>query len=58
MHHARGVLEVPELDRLYGDLNKLQALATQQINDEVLDARVHQALAVSQTRAWKQLVRK
>ncbi|WP_311968533.1 CYTH domain-containing protein [Pseudomonas baltica] len=58
MHHARGVLDVPELDRLYGDLNKLQALATQQISDEVLDARVHQALAVSQTRAWKQLVRK
>lgn len=58
MHHARGVLDLPELDRLYGDLNKLQALATQQISDEVLDARVHQALAVSQTRAWKQLVRK
>ncbi|WP_226504073.1 CYTH domain-containing protein [Pseudomonas sp. MWU16-30317] len=58
MHHARGVLDVPELDRLYGDLNKLQALAIQQISDEVLDARVHQALAVSQTRAWKQLVRK
>jgi inorganic triphosphatase YgiF len=58
MHHARGVLDVPELDRLYGDLNKLQALATQQIGDEVLDARIHQALAVSQTRAWKQLVRK
>ena len=58
MHHARGVLDVPELDRLYGDLNKLQALATQQISDEVLDARIHQALAVSQTRAWKQLVRK
>jgi inorganic triphosphatase YgiF len=58
MHHARGVLDVPEQDRLYGDLNKLQALAAQQISDEVLDARVHQALAVSQTRAWKQLVRK
>ncbi len=58
MHHARGVLDLPELDRLYGDLNKLQALANQQISDEVLDARVHQALAVSQTRAWKQLVRK
>jgi inorganic triphosphatase YgiF len=58
MHHARSVLDVPELDRLYGDLNKLQALATQQISDEVLDARIHQALAVSQARAWKQLVRK
>lgn len=57
MHHARHVLDVAETDRLYGDLNKLQDLATQQISDEVLAAREHQALVVSQTRAWKQLVR-
>ncbi len=58
LHYARNVLEVPELDRLYGELVKLQHLANQPISDEILDARVHQAFAVSQCRAWKQLARK
>ena len=59
LHHARSVLvEVPELDRLYGELTKLHHLANLPISDEVLDARVQQAFAVSQCRAWKQLARK
>jgi len=58
LHYARNVLEVPELDRLYGELVKLQHLANQSITDEILEARVQQAFAVSQCRAWKQLARK
>ncbi|MDE1168548.1 MAG: CYTH domain-containing protein [Pseudomonas sp.] len=58
LHHARAVLDLPEVDRLYGELNKLHDLACQDITDEVLDARVQQALTVFQSRAWKQLLRK
>ncbi|CAG8870052.1 hypothetical protein PS627_03808 [Pseudomonas fluorescens] len=57
MHHARQVLESPELDRLYGELNKLHDLANQPISDEVLEARVQQAMAVFQGRAWKHLLK-
>ncbi|MBX8532123.1 CYTH domain-containing protein [Pseudomonas cichorii] len=57
LHWARGALDLPELDRLYGELNKLEQLAHQDISDEVLDARVHQALTVFQSRAWKLLLR-
>ena len=31
---ARGVLDVPEVDRLYGELNKLYELAQQELDDE------------------------
>jgi inorganic triphosphatase YgiF len=58
LHHARGALELPELDRLYGEMGKLQALALQDISDEVLEARVQQALAVFQSRAWKHILRR
>ncbi|GFM80594.1 adenylate cyclase [Pseudomonas cichorii] len=57
LHWARGALDLPELDRLYGELNKLEQLAHQNISDEVLDARVQQALTVFQSRAWKLLLR-
>ncbi|BAP42131.1 CYTH domain-containing protein [Pseudomonas sp. LJDD11] len=57
LHWARGVLELPELDRLYGELNKLEQLANQDISDEVLAERVSQALIVTQTKAWRQLLR-
>lgn len=57
LHWARGALDLPDLDRLYGELNKLQELANQDISDEVLDARVQQALTVFQSRAWKTLLR-
>ena len=57
LHWARGALELPELDRLYGEMNKLEELARLDISDEVLDARVQQAMAVSQSRGWKALSR-
>ncbi|WP_248747994.1 CYTH domain-containing protein [Pseudomonas sp. MWU12-2037] len=57
LHLARGVLELPELDRLFGEMNKLAQLAETDISDEVLEARVQQALAVFQSRAWKTLLR-
>jgi inorganic triphosphatase YgiF len=57
LHWARGALELPDLDRLYGELNKLEELASQDITDEVLEARVQQALTVFQSRVWKQLLR-
>ncbi|MCE6982697.1 inorganic triphosphatase, partial [Pseudomonas frederiksbergensis] len=58
LHHARQVLESPDLDRLFGELNKLHELANLPISDEVLEARVHQAMAVFQSRGWKHLLRK
>lgn len=57
LHHARNVVDIAELDRLYGELNKLVQLANQPITDESLDARMHQAIAVYQNRAWKTLLR-
>ena len=57
LHHARQVVDIAELDRLYGELNKLAQLANQPITDESLDARMHQAIAVYQNRAWKTLLR-
>ncbi|HEX8593507.1 MAG TPA: CYTH domain-containing protein [Pseudomonas sp.] len=57
LHHARGALDLPELDRLYGELNKLVLVAEQPISDEVLDARVQQTIVVFQSRAWKTLLR-
>jgi inorganic triphosphatase YgiF len=57
LHHARGVLEIPETDRLYGELKQLQQLANEPITDEALDARKQQAIAVYQNRAWKTLLR-
>ncbi|WPO99743.1 CYTH domain-containing protein [Pseudomonas sp. HR96] len=58
LHHARGALDLPELDRLFGELNKLRDLAVQDISDEVLEARVQQALVVFQSRAWKHVLRR
>ncbi|MBV4485835.1 CYTH domain-containing protein [Pseudomonas sp. SWRI153] len=58
LHHARNVLDIPEMDRLYGELNKLAQLANEPtITDELLDARKQQAIAVYQNRAWKMLLR-
>ncbi|WP_426144099.1 inorganic triphosphatase [Pseudomonas sp. DWP3-1-2] len=57
LHHARSALDLPELDRLYGELNKLVHVAEQPISDEVLDARVQQTIVVFQSRAWKTLLR-
>jgi triphosphatase len=54
---AREVLEVPEVDRLYGELSKLTDLAHQAIDAEVLAARKVQVLAIGSLKAWRQLVK-
>ena len=55
---ARQVLvEIPETDRLYGELNKLRELAHRTIDDETLDARSQQAQTVLTSKAWKTLLR-
>ncbi|HDS1733982.1 MULTISPECIES: CYTH domain-containing protein [Pseudomonas] len=63
LHHARQVLDVPQLDRLYGELNKLQQLAEQPLSEDeeqsqaLKDARIEQARAIEQNRAWKHLLK-
>ncbi len=55
---AREVLvDVPEVDRLYGELNKLPDLANQAIDPEVLAARKAQLLTIGSLKAWRQLVK-
>ncbi len=54
---ARSVLDVPEVDRLYGELSKLEALAHQAIDPEQLAARVAQAHTVATLKAWKLLLK-
>ena len=51
------MLEVAEVDRLYGELGKLEALALQPLDAEQLAARQSQALTVQTLKAWKQLVK-
>ncbi|HLA30597.1 MAG TPA: CYTH domain-containing protein [Pseudomonas sp.] len=57
LHLARTVLEVAEVDRLYGELNKLGELAHQAIDPEVLQARQAQVLKLGSLKAWRQLVK-
>ncbi|MNM40483.1 hypothetical protein D3C81_512840 [compost metagenome] len=65
LHHARHVLEAPQMDRLYGDLKKLHELAALPLSDEqsqeqsgeLLEARIEQARAVDQSRGWKYLIK-
>lgn len=55
---ARSVLlEIPETDRCYGELNKLAELASQPIDEEALEARVTQAHHVLTLKSWKQLLK-
>lgn len=56
LHLARQVLEVAEVDRLYGELSKLHELALQPLDAEVLAARVAQAHTVATLKPWKLLV--
>lgn len=58
LHLARNVLESPDLDRLYGEMNKLQHLANLPLGETVLQDRVQQAMIVFQSRGWKHLLRK
>ncbi len=51
------LLDVPEVDRLYGELNKLPQLSNQAIDPEVLAARKAQLLAIGSLKAWRQLVK-
>ena len=51
---ARGVLDVAEIDRLYGELHKLHELALQP-TDEILQYRAAQAQRVWMLKAWKAL---
>ncbi len=55
LHLARTTLDLPEVDRLYGELAKLYALAQQPLDDELLDARVAQTHTVWTLKAWKML---
>lgn len=57
LRHARHLLELPEVDRLYGELLKLETLARQPISAEQLAARTLQAHTVATLRAWRQLGR-
>ncbi|MDF3193036.1 CYTH domain-containing protein [Pseudomonas sp. 1928-m] len=57
LHLAREVLDVAEVDRLYGELNKLAELANQPIDPEVLAARKAQLLTIGSLKAWRQLVK-
>ncbi|HEY6609709.1 MAG TPA: CYTH domain-containing protein [Pseudomonas sp.] len=54
---ARSVLDIPEADRLYGELNKLAELANLPLgeDDGLLSARSAQALTVFMTKGWKAL---
>ena len=58
LHLARATLELPEADRLYGELAKLYELAGQPLNDELLDARIDQARTVWTLKPWKLLTKK
>ncbi|MBB2493967.1 CYTH domain-containing protein [Aquipseudomonas ullengensis] len=57
LHLARQILDVPELDRLYGEMSKLHELAQQPLDPEVLAARVAQAHTVATLKPWKQLLK-
>jgi inorganic triphosphatase YgiF len=54
---ARQVPELPELDRLYGELSKLEALTHQANDAEVLAARQAQAHTVATLKPWKLLLK-
>ena len=54
---ARGVLELPEADRLYGELGKLAELASRPLDDAQREARAAQALTVLTLKAWKKLLK-
>ncbi|HIQ43910.1 MAG TPA: inorganic triphosphatase, partial [Pseudomonas oleovorans] len=54
---ARGVLDVAEVDRLYGELSKLQGLALQPLDDEQRQLRMTQTQVVQSLKAWKALVK-
>ncbi len=54
---ARGVLELAEVDRLYGELAKLQALLAHADAADALDALAAQAHTVQALKPWKALLK-
>ncbi|MNF33530.1 CYTH domain protein [compost metagenome] len=54
---ARSVLDVTEVDRLYGELSKLSEQASRPIDAESLAARQAQAQTVASLKAWRMLVK-
>ncbi|MEV1843437.1 inorganic triphosphatase [Pseudomonas aeruginosa] len=54
---ARGVLDLPEADRLYGELAKLLELLRQPVDVERLAARATQAHTVLTLKPWKALMK-
>lgn len=54
---ARNVLDVLEVDRLYGEMGKLEALAQQAIAEDVLEARMTQLQIIGSLKAWRELVK-
>lgn len=55
LHLARGVLELPEADRLYGELAKLHEMARHPLDEAAREQRVEQAHRVWTLKAWKLL---
>ncbi|MNZ94411.1 hypothetical protein D3C78_1135170 [compost metagenome] len=55
LHLARGVLDIPEADRLYGELHKLVELASRPTAEDVLQARAEQVQTVWMLKGWKAL---
>lgn len=54
---ARSVLDVAEVDRLYGELSKLSEQAHRPIDPESLAARQAQAQTLASLKAWRTLVK-
>ncbi|MDE3739181.1 CYTH domain-containing protein [Pseudomonas resinovorans] len=54
---ARQVLDVPEVDRAYGELSKFAELAALPLDGEVLAARGEQAQTLISLRSWKALAK-
>lgn len=54
---ARSVLDVAEVDRLYGELSKLSEQASRPIDPESLAARQAQAHTLASLKAWRMLVK-
>ncbi|MDP3976862.1 MAG: CYTH domain-containing protein [Pseudomonas sp.] len=54
---ARSILDVAEVDRLYGEMSKLSEQAQRPIDAEVLAARQAQAHTVAALKAWRMLVK-
>ena len=52
---ARGVLDLPEADRLYGELAKLETLANRPDDEDVLVERVEQLRTLNSLKGWKAL---